>query len=237
MTTPTTTLDETYSNYITSSIPASGWTAEIQLTCQEDNRYPMFLADLYKDTTFTAGPSSNGFSNVVFIKEKLDGTGHLIIDDYDTDNATEECENTCFENADGSIIDDNNGWLDDFIEKDECETVPCTTIVLSADPTGDFDGDLDLNRFDNCPCSFNPTQTDSDLDGVGNTYLLENGCDNCPDVFNPQTIDMDNNGDGVIGAASDAPIPYSHGFIDGDVRQSDADHDGIGDFCEPEWRF
>lgn len=232
ITTPATALNDTFSSLIT-SIPALGTAVETQLTCQDDNHYPMFLATLYKDSSFNPGSSSNGFTNVVFLKEKLDGTGHLIIDDYDVDNPTTECADTCFENADGSALDDNNSWLDGDGTKDDCEAVPCTTDVLTADPTGDYDGDGDRNRLDNCPCSFNPTQRDDDEDGVGDTYSSENGCDNCPDIFNPQTSDMDNNADGIIGLASNVP-PYSRGFIDGDVRQTDTDGDGYGDLCDVE---
>lgn len=229
-TTPISTTSELYSNVMT-SIPSTSSAADIQLTCQDDNRYPMFLAGLYKDATFSPGASAYGLTNVVFLKEKLDGTGHLIIDNYDVDNPTTECADTCYETIDGSALDDDNAYLDGDGTKDECESVPCTTEVLSADPAGDYDSDGDINRLDNCPCSYNPTQTDIDGDGVGNTWTSENGCDNCPDVFNPQTIDMDNNADGFIGTASNTP-PYSRGFIDGDVRQTDTDGDGYGDLCD-----
>jgi hypothetical protein len=53
-------------------------------------------------------------------------------------------------------------------------------------------GDL----VDNCPWVANPTQVDTDDDGLGDD------CDNCPAVFNP--VQADNDADGV-GDACDAP--------------------------------
>ena len=73
------------------------------------------------------------------------------------------------------------------------------------------DGDLDafLDDVDNCPETFNPTQTDTDGDGQG---------DAC---------DADIDGDGDLNASDNCPyLP--------NANQSDIDGDGIGDACDPD---
>jgi len=55
--------------------------------------------------------------------------------------------------------------------------------ALILDP--DLDGDLVTDDIDNCPCVYNPDQTDSDGDDIGDE------CDNCPGVYNPGQADSD----------------------------------------------
>jgi hypothetical protein len=52
------------------------------------------------------------------------------------------------------------------------------------------DGDLFVNRDDNCPLVANPDQADGDHDGRGNV------CDNCPAVPNADQVDTDHDGAG-----------------------------------------
>lgn len=226
------------------TISAIADTSETQLTCLNDNRYPAFLPDYsgaYRNELFDILPTSTvSLTDVIFFSDFSDGSGEALINLYDADNQVTEaqCEGSCYENADGSEITDDNTYLDGDGIKDECEeNLPCSAAFITDDPLGDYDTDTIVNRLDNCPCSYNPTQMDADRDGVGDTYGAENGCDNCPGVSNP--ADMDNNGDGDIGDASDHDgdgdvdrSDYAYGNLDGDVRQTDSDADGYGDACE-----
>ena len=54
----------------------------------------------------------------------------------------------------------------------------------------DFDCDVILNNFDNCPYIPNPDQTDLDNDTHGDV------CDNCPNISNPFQTDTDSDDEG-----------------------------------------
>lgn len=60
------------------------------------------------------------------------------------------------------------------------------------------DGDLIVDRLDNCPFDENADQADADQDGIGDV------CDNCVDVPNP--AQTDSTGDGSGDACADAPV-------------------------------
>ncbi len=77
---------------------------------------------------------------------------------------------------------------------------------------GDFDLDDICDDVDNCIFTPNPTQDDSDFDGVGDA------CDLCPG-------DYDSDGDGHCNRADVCPF-------NPDPPQTDADLDGIGDVCD-----
>lgn len=114
----------------------------------------------------------------------------------------------------------------------------------------DSDGDGIPDEEDNCPFVYNPDQSDSVGDGVGDACRLlitatdndEDGIpdhvDNCPNTYNPDQEDLDGDGvgdacdpdidgDGVPNEEDNCPYAYN-------PDQSDMDGDGVGDVCDPD---
>jgi hypothetical protein len=120
----------------------------------------------------------------------------------------------------------------------------CISLCLASCSDSDGDGNpcSDYNSIycDNCPNTYNPDQTNSDTD------ILGDACDNCPFIYNYDQADRD--GDG-IGDVCD-PDNDNDGFCDPgrtdpscigsdncpfiyNPSQNDYDGDGIGDVCDP----
>jgi len=107
---------------------------------------------------------------------------------------------------------------------------------------GDADGDGILDQNDNCPTVYNPTQQDSDGNGIGNACQDTDSDghidiqDNCPVNANPDQLDTDHDtrgnvcdtdddGDMVPDTLDNCPLTSNHG-------QEDSDGDGQGDVCD-----
>jgi len=118
--------------------------------------------------------------------------------------------------------------------------VPLPTVPVSPSPDSDYlncpgaspcpDGIPDV--IDNCPDHYNPTQTDTDGDGIGDaceTIIdvdidgIPDTQDNCPSIYNPGQEDQDT--DGVGDVCDNCPAASN-------ASQADTDSDGIGDVCD-----
>lgn len=106
----------------------------------------------------------------------------------------------------------------------------------------DFDNDGLFDRYDNCRRIYNPDQTDSNSDGVGDACDSDSDSvidvfDNCPVNPNPDQIDRDGDGLGVACDDEDTDGDGVTDFLDNcplnsNLDQSDKDGDGIGDVCD-----
>jgi hypothetical protein len=94
--------------------------------------------------------------------------------------------------------------------KDNC---PCTENRLQRNSDNDKYGDA----CDNCPNVTNPLQSDTDFDRAGDA------CDNCPDLYNPDQYDPDND---KLGAKCDNCPEVAN------KDQIDTDNDKVGDACD-----
>jgi hypothetical protein len=96
-------------------------------------------------------------------------------------------------------------------------------VPANTGPTDDFDRDALPNNVDNCFGVANPSQADSDKDGIGDA------CDHCPTLPNcgNNTITADVDHDGVIDFCDNCPTVRN-------PRQEDCDQDGTGDACDPD---
>ncbi|MBI4411978.1 MAG: thrombospondin type 3 repeat-containing protein [Deltaproteobacteria bacterium] len=184
---------------------------EFQLTCDQDNRYPMFANISNPDSTHDATTITSAIPpvGVMHLETRLDIADAGIVHLHDLPTVA-VCQDTCYENADGTPITDadGDGLRDDALADGTiCDHCP------GAVDQGDSDGNgVDDACEDDCG-------DDSDGDGIGDL------CDNCPSTYNPDQADLD--GDGVGDWCDNCIIVRN-------PDQADTDGDGIGDACESE---
>ena len=93
----------------------------------------------------------------------------------------------------------------------------------------DADSDGILDSADNCPSIANPLQLDADDDGTGDSCDSTPGCGGCgvPLCEEQVGIFTDTDGDNWADELDNCDTTYN-------PDELDADHDGIGDCCDPE---
>ncbi len=158
-------------------------------------------------------------SNLNQLDTDGDGQGDSCDPDIDGDtiaNAADNCpgipnqdQRDTNANGQGNVCDadDDGDGIADIT--DRCPLLSSPGNVVLADPgcNADADGDNVSDTFDNCLGTLNPTQLDSDLDGLGDA------CD----------LDQDN--DGALNTHDNCPTTRNR-------DQADFDLDGLGDACD-----
>ena len=119
-----------------------------------------------------------------------------------TDSSTDTCPQ-----APNNVLMSTGNWYNATMSPGAINVQQTSGSIVMA--PGDSDLDAFLDDVDNCPETFNPTQTDTDNDGLGDP------CD--PDL----------DGDGDLNANDNCPYTPN-------ANQSDIDGDGIGDVCDPD---
>ncbi len=146
---------------------------ETQLTCSADDIYPLFMPAMNSDATHTA--KSTDPVDMMLQENAISGLDIALVHLHNNP-VVATCVDTCSSNANGDLIDDPDS---DSLRNDLLDGV---TVC------------------DNCPDVYNPDQTDSDLDGLGDacdvvettttttTTTVVAPATSTPETVAPQTI-------------------------------------------------
>lgn len=168
---------------------------------------------LYDDGFHEDGDAGDGlFANIFAYPDQCRGPASINIHAEgagQSGQAFQRHQSLLFVGASNSSLSDS----DNDGQSDSCD------VCFDSDGDGYGDPAVATNQCadDNCPSAYNPSQQDSDTDGIGNE------CDNCPYSANPTQADSD--GDGLGDACDNCPQLAN-------ADQKDRDGDGVGDLCD-----
>lgn len=148
--------------------------------------------------------------------------------------------------APGQVLaDTGSSWLNANATPGAININQASGSIITGFALPDRDNDSVADIYDNCPDVFNPIQTDTDGDGIGDACDpdidgdgVPNALDNCPFNPNPDQTDTDGDGvgdacdpdidgDGIENEEDNCPFLFNPG-------QDDMDNDGLGDACDPD---
>jgi hypothetical protein len=170
-------------------------------------------ADSDADAVGDACDNCKAAANTDQMDTDADGLGDVCDPDVDNDGVLNAADN-CLQVPNKSQKDTDGDGLGDACDPDiDGDGVlnhddPCPFLAgVTSGCDDDVDQDGVLDAVDNCPLARNPSQIDTDGDGIG---------DNCDD---------DADGDKILNGVDNCPLKAN-------PDQADADRDGMGDACD-----
>ncbi len=141
--------------------------------------------------------------------------------DTDGDGVGDPCDD-CPTASDPGQSDCDRDAVGDACEADgDGDRLPDDCDACPADPDNDADADRICGDRDNCPLDANPSQLDTDLDGVGDA------CD--PDDDGDGYTDADEAANGTDPLSAASSPPDNDGDHVSDLNDPDDDNDGVAD--------